>query len=141
MGRLPRPSMAFAALNLALNLAAFGLFLDFKVFSPGPRWEIVVLRLVPAVWLLAAAWLARAEDSVASYAVSTACFVSAAMNGLWLWVVLADRNGSLNGLPPFLIVAHNNMTYSQLPVVLTAIVPAAVGWWQRRRERLADDPD
>ena len=89
--------------------------------------------VVPACWLLVAGWLSRHDRTAGRHAVTTASMV-----------VLAAALG------PFTVVhwwwpawAEGLWTYSPLatgPAVLTALVLAAVGWWQRRQDRLAD-PD
>ena len=104
-----------------------------RVWASTSQMLTVAKLVVPVCWLLVARWLSRHDDTAGRHAVTTAALV-----------VLVATIG------PFTAVhwwwpglAEELVTYSPLatgPAVFTALVPAAVGWWQRRQDRLAD-PD
>lgn len=88
--------------------------------------------VVPVFWLVVAGWLSRHDGTTGRHAVTTAALVLlvAAFGPFtvvhWWW---PDR-------------AEELVTYSPLatgPAVLTALVPAAIGWWQRRQDPSAED--
>jgi putative intracellular protease/amidase len=126
---------ALTVLHVVLGLAIVG------PAAVGP-WPLFVVT-APSSWLLVAGWLARHDTTAGRHAVSFAGLTVLLVQGANLAVLLTTRGGQplspwLDWARPLTVASH----WVSGPAVFTALAPAAVGWWQRRRERLAaDDPD
>ena len=128
----------------ALNLTLVGL--AFAVLHPTDiplHWAGYPLIASPCLLLLLAAHLSRQNDTPIRHGVTTAAVLVLLAN-LYLLEEFVRYRLFFTGIRPgpfrFGPVGADALAVAQYPTTLTALVPAAVGWWQRRQDRLAD-PD
>ena len=128
-------------LGLAGTCLAAGLFAVGYAFWRHPDnilgYPLDAVMLVgPAMWLVVAAMLSCGDRTPTRLTVTVAAGLTAVLQAeelaFWLdddWMLSAAHN------------ATRGMKHAPALLAVAAVVPAAVGWWQRRHERLAADPD
>lgn len=129
---MPRVSLVIATLSGVLVGAAIWL-----IVATGSAKPATAFMALPAIWLWAAAMLNRDEVEHTAYGVTTAAGFCLTLNLLMVAELWNRPNG-----PPLLVgtpLAGEVKVLAQLPLALTALIPAAIGWWQRQQDRLADD--
>ncbi len=130
--RLPRLSFVAASLSLLLMLAAVGMLVVWQ--TPNP---IALVAVLPPVWLLVASLCNLDEPGHAAYGVTTAALLCLPLNA-WLAMEVGGHWTGWRFMPP-MPLGWIEAVLVQFPVALVALVPSALGWWQRRQDRLAAD--
>ncbi len=133
-------------LSAGVNWVAHALLLALiAIYRPGVlslMWRDVAVFNLPAILIVVAAGLSYQRRSPARYTVVVAGLLAAVgeVCGLDFW--FGRPLASVVG-PEAVVAVHNRLAiipWSYL-IALAALVPAAVGRWQRRQDRLDDDSD
>jgi hypothetical protein len=124
--------LALAAVVMVCVALADALYTQPSAFVT--HWPWLVLRFGPPVWLLVAAWLARWEATPARYAVLLAVGFTLVIHAVWFGTLVNTGFGNRTGVALTSWYWSFYASVQQAPALLavTAFVPAAIGWWQRR---------
>lgn len=141
--QLPTIGTGWLAYSGAVLAALAGAGAAWGLFAVGVAKPQAALIPLPSVWLMLAALLGRGAG-VRWLAAGTGAAVgfSLAGNLLLLLDVLARHRSW--PVPAWCLADRGTvelLVLGQFPLALVVAVANAVGWWQRRQDRLADDED
>jgi hypothetical protein len=132
--------------SLVLPFAAGGLLACVLVFVAVVHGPVTVSDLPdvlaftgPVGLLVLAGWLSRGDRTPGRHATTAAAVLVLVLLTLLVWCqAVRTPVVVMPPLPGWVNKVMERFPILTLPAVLTALVPAVVGWWQRRRDRLAD---